>query len=239
MFGLVRNILASAFILLLAQGVNAQLSLDSVKEYRTAALRQIGWDTSGNAFLSTKEIDQMVHIAINQLPNFVWGEEKVKAFAVTAASGDAYAFGDSVSQIKFAVKIDGDTVRSLKQRPPPAWNDDYAKGEDQPGKFRPTYYSLFADTLYLYPAPKGSGTDSIRVGYYSTPYASSADSVGLVVLDRRFQLGVVYHVAYQILVSTDPIGDWKGAWERYMAWATTAKANSVNRPVDPLRDEKP
>lgn len=234
MWRLLRNTLVS--VLFLGVSAQAQTSLDTVRQYRVAAYRQLGWDTTGNSFMPTSDVDKFVALSVNQLPSWVFGDEKVKSIVVSKSSGDAYYVDSNVVQIKAVTMYDRDSLITLLQRPEGFWNNDYSGGEE--GSRILAYYSFFADTLYLYPSPLTPDGDSLRVKYYRGPSASSTSGTGVINLAREFQIGLVYLTAYQIAVAAQPLADWQGAWTRYMNWVAATKENLIQRPVDLRKDER-
>ena len=234
MYRLVRNILVS--FVLLSGLASAQTSLDTLRQYRVQTYRQLGWDTAGTNYLPVTMMDKFVIQAINQLPNWVFGEEKVRDILVSKSNGDAYYVDSNVVQVVAVIKHDGDTLIALRQRPPSLWNEDRPGGDM--GSKRVSEYQFFADTLYLYPSPTNTSLDTLRVMYYQGATVSSEDSTAVVVIDRQFQYGVVYLAAYLVTSSLGNLGDWQSAWNRYVAWAEAARNNIVKRPVDIKKDER-
>lgn len=226
-----------AFLLMTGMAFAQKDGLTKSNHYYIAAYSQLGFDTSGPSFLSQDIMNEFVFRAVDQMPNWVYGREIVDTFKID--SGRQEFFLDSlVSRVVSVWKIDHDSIKIIRQRPFSRWNQDHPDGvkASAGSQADPEYFSLFSDTLYLYPMPKKTTQDTLRIFYYQQP-TFDGDSLGAnITMPRVFQLGVVYYAVYLAEVRLQR-GKWKAAWERYTMWVQATQAAVVRKPVDLFKGE--
>lgn len=198
----------------------------------------LNMDTTAPSILPVVEANRYLFMGFDQLPVWVLGEERKKT--ITTANGVRWYYLDTlVSQVDAVGRLDSGYYRPLKQIRSTT-EGDYFESDwvVEADNYTPLAAKFWADSIAIYPTPvhttSDNSTDTLEVTYW---VRTSTNDTTAIALPREYQEGVLLYALWRA-EKRFGMGRDVAAWNDYEKWAARMGVSIVNKPRDPLRDER-